>query len=395
MSETLLRVLTAGIERLLPEAAQLRRAIHADPQLSGEEGPTRDLLTTAASWLDWTPVALTGAWARSGPAGPAVALRAEMDALPVTETTSVEWRSRRPGVMHACGHDIHLAALWAVLAAAREVDLPYGLLPVLQPREEATTPGAIDVVQSGLLEAQQVAAMLGVHCQPQVAPGAVSTGAGTVNAAFDAFEIVVRGHSGHGGYPHLAVDPITTLAAVIDTVSSLPARVIDPIHPSVVSFGKISAGTAPNVIPLEATAQGSIRSFNESDRLRLRHAIATAAEHVASSRGASASTRILDGGPALVNDPSLVGRVDDQLRGAGIAVADPAFRSCGSDDFAAYGPQTPSLMCFVGTGRIAGSGLHQGSYLPGRDTLRLAARTYAAAYVGACELIDSSGLRSG
>lgn len=389
MSEKLLTELTTGIERLLPEAAQLRRAIHANPQLSGEEGPTRDQFTAAGDWLDWTPVAMTGAWARTGPDGPAVALRAEMDALPVTETTSVDWRSRNPGVMHACGHDIHLAALWAVLRAAREIDLPYAMLPVLQPREEATTPGAIDVVESGLLEKQGVAAMLGVHCQPQVAPGIVSTGAGTVNAAFDAFEIVVRGHSGHGGYPHLAVDPITTLAAIIDTVSSLPARVVDPIHPSVVSFGRISAGTAPNVIPLEATAQGSIRSFNEPDRLRLRHAIATAAEHVASSRGASASTRILDGGPALVNDASLVGHVDGQLHAAGIVVADPAFRSCGSDDFAAYGSRTPSLMCFVGTGRIAGAGLHQGSYLPGRDTLRLAARTYAAAYVGACGLIGS------
>jgi len=389
MSESLLKDLVAGIEKALPEAAELRRAIHADPQLSGEEEPTRDLFMAATPWLDWSSVAHTGAWTRTGPAGAAVGLRAEMDALPVLEATTVEWRSQRHGIMHACGHDIHLAALWALLTAARDLELPHAMLPVLQPREEATTPGATDVVASGLLGEQEVEAMLGVHVQPQVTPGVVSTGAGAVNAAFDAFEIVVRGQSGHGAYPHLAVDPITTLTAIIDALSSLPSRIINPIHPCVVSFGEISAGTAPNVIPGEARARGSIRSFHDADRLQLQQAIVLAAESIAASRGAVATARIMDGGPALVNDPSLVHRVDPQLMRAGITVAETPFRSCGSDDFAEYGPETASLMCFVGTGRISGAGLHQGAYLPGRETLRLAARTYAAGFVGACALIDA------
>ena len=132
MSSDLLNAFVAGIDALLPEAASLRRAIHADPHLGGDEGDTRDAITAAADWLDWTPVAETGAWARTGPDGPAVGLRAELDALPITEATGVEWASGRRGIMHACGHDVHMAALWAVMTVARDLDLPVAMVPILQ-----------------------------------------------------------------------------------------------------------------------------------------------------------------------------------------------------------------------------------------------------------------------
>ena len=387
MTDRLLNDLAAGIDRVLPDAVALRREIHADPHLSGEEEPTRDRFQAAADWLDWSPVAHTGAWARIGADGPAVGLRAELDALPIVESTTVQWRSARPGIMHACGHDVHLAALWAVLAAARELDLPTGLIPILQPREEVTPPGALDVVSSGLLADQGVEAMIGVHVQPQVEPGIVSTGAGAVNAAYDSFEIVVRGSAGHGAYPHLAVDPITTLAAIVDAVAGLPSRIVDPTHPTVVSFGLITGGTAPNVIPDEARAKGTIRTFNDADRYRLHRAIEATAKAAADARGAAAEVRFRTGGPALVNDPGLVHRLDPLLSGLGITVAETPFRSCGSDDFAEYGLEAASVMCFVGTGRINGAGLHNGSYLPDREALRTAARAYAAGYVAASGII--------
>lgn len=396
MTNELLRDLAAGIDAVLPEAAALRRAIHADPHLSGEEEQTRDLFVKMARWLDWSPVAHTGAWARFGPAGPAVGLRAELDALPVTETTGVEWESRRPGVMHACGHDLHLAALWAVLRAARELELPAAMVPILQPREESSPPGATDVVASGLLEEQSIEAMIGVHVQPLVERGIVSTGAGAVNAAFDSFEISVLGRPGHGAYPHTAIDPITTLAAIIGAVSSMPARLIDPTHPTVVSFGEISGGTAPNVIADVARCRGTIRTFSEEDRRLLHEAIVRTAESVALGRGAVAQVRLIHGGPALVNDPGLVRRVDPMLGQLGITVAEAPFRSCGSDDFAEYGLATSSVMCFIGTGRVQGVGLHHGAFLPGRDSLQLAARAYAAGYVGACQLVapDTAPVRA-
>ncbi|MFT3887537.1 MAG: M20 family metallopeptidase [Arachnia sp.] len=389
MKDQLLNALVAGIDRALPDAVALRREIHADPHLSGEEEPTRDRFVAATGWLDWSPVAHTGAWARLGPEGPAVGLRAELDALPIAESTTVQWRSARPGVMHACGHDVHLAALWAMLSAARDLELPTGLVPILQPREETTPPGAVDVVSSGLLADQSIEAMVGVHVQPQVEPGIVSTGAGAVNAAYDSFEIVVRGAAGHGAYPHLAVDPITTLAAIVDAVSGLPNRIIDPTHPTVVSFGLISGGTAPNVIPEEARARGTIRTFSDGDRYRLHRAIEGTAEAVATSRGAAATVRFRTGGPALVNDPGLVHRLDPLLTGLGITVAETPFRSCGSDDFAEYGSEAASVMCFVGTGRINGAGLHHGSFLPDREALRMAARAFAAGYVAASGVVGS------
>lgn len=389
MSADLLRALLAGIERVLPEAAALRRAIHADPRLSGQEQATRELFVSATSHLEWREVAHTGAWARLGPEGPAVGIRAELDALPIDESTGVEWESKIPGVMHACGHDVHLAALWALLTAARDLELPAGLVPILQPREEITPPGAVDVVSSGLLENEMIEAMIGVHVQPSVERGIISTGAGAVNAAYDSFEIVVKGRPGHGAYPHIAIDPITTLATIITSVSGLQTRVIDPTRPTVISIGEIRGGTAPNVIADEASCRGTIRTFSEADRDLLHEAITRTAESIAHSRGALATTRFVRGGPALVNDPGLVNRIDRELRGIGLTVADAPFRSCGSDDFAEYGLATASVMCFVGTGRVDGIGLHHGAYLPGRDALRLAAQTMAAGYVAGAELVTT------
>ncbi|HHT11735.1 MAG TPA: amidohydrolase [Propionibacterium sp.] len=387
MTADLLTALTAGIDAVLPEAAALRRAIHVDPQLSGEEGPTRDLLMESMGWLGWSPIAETGAWARLGPEGPAVGLRAELDALPVQEATGVEWESRRDGVAHACGHDVHMAALWAVVTAARELELPVGMIPILQPREEITPPGAGDVVRSGLIDEQEVEAMIGVHVQPQVDRGIVSTGAGAVNAAYDSFEIVVRGRPGHGAYPHVAIDPITTLAAIIGELSSLPQRLVSPTHPTVISIGQISGGTAHNVIASDASCRGSIRTYSEPDRNRLHESITRIAEAIADSRGAQAAVRFVRGGPALVNDPGLVRRLDPLLQGMGVTVAETPFRSCGSDDFAEYGRAAASVMCFVGTGRVDGIGLHHGAFLPGRDSLRLSAQAFAAGYAAAASLI--------
>ena len=169
------------------------------------------------------------------------------------EATGVEWESRREGVAHACGHDVHMAALWAVLTAARRLELPVGLVPILQPREEITPPGTGDVVRSGLL-----------------------------NAAYDSFEIMVHGRPGHGAYPHVAVDPIATLATIIGELSSLPQRLVSPTNPTVVSVGQITGGTAHNLIASEASCRGSIRTYSEPDRTRLHEAITRMATAVAS-----------------------------------------------------------------------------------------------------------------
>ena len=387
MSDDLLSALVTGIDAALPEASSLRRAIHSDPHLSGDEQDTCAAFTQAVPWLDWQPIAETGAFARTAVNGPAVGLRAELDALPILETTGVEWASQRRGIMHACGHDVHMAALWAVLRAARDVDLPVAMVPLLQPREEIVPSGAADVVASGFLEDQGVRAMAAVHVQPQVERGLVSTASGAVNAAVDAFEIHVTGRGGHGAYPHVAIDPITTLAAIVTALGGIVGKVVNPVRAATLSVGTFHGGTAKNVIADEATCSGSIRAFTDGDRAAIHEAITRLAEGTALARGAAATVTFQRGGPTLVNDASLASLTAAALARAGVVQPSEAFRSCGSDDFAEYGQMVPSLMSFVGTGSADGVGLHHARFLPGRDALRLAAVTLAASYVAACDTV--------
>lgn len=391
MSVELLHTLIARVDAQLSETASLRRMIHADPHVSGDEGDTRDAIIQAANWLDWSPMVETGAYARTGPEGPAVGLRAELDALPIQEATGVEWASQRRGIMHACGHDVHMAALWAVLSAARGLDLPVAMVALLQPREESNPPGATDVVASGVLDDLDVRSMVGIHVQPQVERGVVSNGSGAVNAAFDSFEIIVHGRGGHGAYPHAAIDPIQVLASIVAGLGEISARTVNPIHPSVVSVGTFHAGTAANVIADTATCTGSIRSYGESDRATLHEAIARLAEGTALSRGATATVQFIRGGPALVNDPAISARSDALLARLGFPVATTPFRSCGSDDFSEYSTVMPSLMSFIGTGAEGGIGLHHAQFLPRRDALRLSAVALATNYVAAAGTILSPG----
>lgn len=387
MRDDLLSTLIAGINRALPEAASLRRAIHSAPHLSGDERDTCAAITDSTPWLDWHSIAETGAYARIGPEGPAVGLRAELDALPIIEETGVEWASQRRGIMHACGHDVHMAALWALLSAARDLDLPVGMVPLLQPREEVVPPGAVDVVASGFIDDLNIRAMAAVHVQPQVERGVVSVAGGAVNAAFDSFEITVTGRGGHGAYPHVAVDPITVLAAIVTALGGVTGRIVNPIRPAVLSVGTFHAGTAKNVIADTATCAGSIRAFNEDDRAAIHEAVARLAEGTALARGASANVTFGRGGPTLVNDSQMANTTQGLLGGIGVPTADDPFRSCGSDDFSEYSQMVPSLMSFIGTGSIDGVGLHHARFLPGRDSLRLAALTLAASYVAAAEAV--------
>ena len=391
MSAELLHTLISRIDAQLSATASLRRMIHADPHLSGDEGDTRDAIIQAADWLDWNPMVETGAFARTGPDGPAVGMRAELDALPIHEATGVEWASQRRGIMHACGHDVHMAALWAVLSAARGLDLPVAMVPILQPREESNPPGATDVVASGVLDDLDVRAMVGVHVQPQVERGVVSNGSGAVNAAFDSFEITVHGRGGHGAYPHAAVDPIQVLATIVSGLGDVSARTINPIHPSVVSVGMFRAGTAANVIADSAVCRGSIRTYSESDRAALHEAISRFAEGTALARGAAAASQFLRGGPALINDAAISRRSDSLLGELGVPVAATPFRSCGSDDFSEYSTVMPSLMSFIGTGAEGGVGLHHAQFLPRRDALRLSAVALATNYVAASGVIVGGG----
>ena len=186
----------------LPAAIALRHDLHANPDLSGaEEQSARRLL--AALGVEDTPDVAGGRLVRFGGPGPAVGLRAELDALPVVERTGLTWASQN-GAAHVCGHDVHMAALVAVARALRTSGLPVPLVAVLQPREETVPSGASDLVASSELRSQQLGAMIGVHVQPRIPSGVFSCTPGVVNASSDDFTLVLQAHGGHAGYPHTA-----------------------------------------------------------------------------------------------------------------------------------------------------------------------------------------------
>src|SRR5260370_12237498 len=202
--------LRAAVDAELDAAIALRHELHAEPEPSGSEDRTAARVAAALGEPGAPAVAQTGRLIRIGSSdGPCIALRAELDALPITEQTGVAWASLN-GAMHACGHDVHLAALAAVGRAGRAAgpELPAAMLAVLQPREEAIPSGARDLVASGALDAHLPSAIVAVHLQHQLPRGTVAAAAGTVNAATDDIQITVQGRGGHAGQPQLAAGPV-------------------------------------------------------------------------------------------------------------------------------------------------------------------------------------------
>jgi amidohydrolase len=292
--------------------------------------------------------------------------------------------------MHACGHDVHLAALTAVCRAAQAADrdgeLPVPLLAVLQPREEAIPSGARDIVASGALQAQLPGAIVAVHLQHQLPPGTVAAAVGTVNAATDDIEILVEGTGGHAGYPQLAADPVVALCQSVLALQHAVSRRSDPTHAVVVSIGMLQAGQAANVIPSQARALGTLRVLDEADRPGLHAMVREIVEHTCLANGCRATVTITEGEPALVNDEALTVATWPWLREAGFTV-DPAFRSCGADDFSYYTRGGRTLMLFLGAG--AAQALHHPEFLPGDEMVGQVADALLAGYLGAVSLLDT------
>jgi amidohydrolase len=291
--------------------------------------------------------------------------------------------------MHACGHDVHLAATVAACRAiARVGGAPLPVAALLQPHEETPPSGARDIMASGLLGTLDVRAVIGAHVQPHLPDGTVAVTPGLVNASVDEFEITVHGAGGHAGYPHTVRDPVVALASVVVNLQQIAARRIDPVHGAVCVVGEISGGTAANVVPSIAHARGSLRLMRPEDRERARVEVAEIAQASAAAYGCRAEVRVLDGEPALCNDPALAELAARVLREEGYRVVDD-FRSFGADDFAHYTERIPSLMAFVGVGGGVeggvggGVGLHDPRFLPPDSAVAAVAEALLAGYVAA------------
>ena len=333
-----------------------RRQLHRFPELSNEEVETTALLRrelTNAGLTDTRPVGRTGVVVdvQGSSPGRTVAVRADIDALPVTEQTQLPFASENRGVMHACGHDVHAATVLGVaLAVQRERDsFPGTLRFVFQPAEEREPLGARAVIAGGFLDG--VSAIVALHVSPDFDTGTVALRPGTAMASSDEFEIVVRGRSSHAGWPNVGRDAIATLAAIIQESQKIVSRRMDPRTPLVINFGKIVGGTAANVVADEARAEGTIRTLDEGSRAEAHRLLHEIVSHVSRAHSSEGTVEIATGEPVLHNDPvvtEVFGSTARRLLGDS-NVKELELPTMNSEDFAFYSQVVPAAMIWLGT----------------------------------------------
>jgi IAA-amino acid hydrolase len=333
----------------------LRRELHMYPEIMFEEVRTGEVVRRTLDALGVRyrfPVARTGIVATIGTgAEPCVALRADMDALPIEEQAEVEFRSRIPGRMHACGHDCHTAMLLgaARLLKEREVSIPGTVKLIFQPAEEGGAGGQL-MCDEGALENPKVGRIFGLHVWPFIPTGTIGGRSGTFMAAVGQVDITIVGQGGHAAMPHLSHDPITTAATVISALQTVVSREVDPLVPAVLTIGSIHGGEAFNVIPPDVRLSGTIRSLTLDGLKFLQGRIREVATQVAAAHRCEAQVSFPGNDyPATVNDAecwSDVKVMAGRMLGEGAVLEHPPVM--GGEDFAYYGAHARA--CFIGLG---------------------------------------------
>lgn len=335
--------------------------IHRHPELSEQEFMTTGYILDVLEGLN---IELTEVQPNTGVIGlirgalpgPTVALRADIDALPVEEAQDHAVRSERPGMMHACGHDTHTAALLgaAMALSACKEQLKGNILLIFQPAEESTA-GAQAVMDTGVFEEYQPVCFLSLHMMPSIPEGKVGVRTGPIMAAQKGFEITVTGKGGHGASPHLAVDPIIAAARIAETLQALPAQWANPIDPFVLTVCSIHGGTTFNIIPDTANLLGTCRFLLPEYNQTVEERIISIADAVALAHGCTAQTAFFRKLPPLVNDAGLAGtalKAAEGLYGKENLVVQDMMMA--SEDFSLYSKIAPIFMYHVGIGGPVG-----------------------------------------
>ena len=376
----------------------LRRDLHLHPELSWKEHRTSDKLAAAVKALgavDIKRVAGTGVIARFAGRdrnAPSVAVRGDIDALPIEEATGLPFASSSPGVMHACGHDIH--STWAIGAALLLSRNPaHGdVLVVLQPAEELGE-GAKAILETGVLD--DVRAIFGGHVDRRFAVGQIVADDGPLAASTDTFEIELIGQGAHGARPHESADPIVGAAAVITALQTIVARRIDPAAAAVVTVGSIHAGTASNIIPERATLTGTLRATTPEIRATIGSEVQRIAESIATSYRLTARTVVHLGTPPIVNPPhaaSWARKAAASVLGSA-AVVPFGVTNMGGEDFAFYLEKIPGCFMRVGAREEGGERLaaHSPRFTAAEESIFVGAAVLAeAARVASAALSDTA-----
>ena len=358
----------------------LRRDIHAHPELAYEEERTANLV--AECLTEWglevhRGLATTGVVGTlSTGDGPAIGLRADMDALPLQETNVFSHRSRYDGKMHACGHDGHTVMLLGAARFLAESEEFAGTIRfIFQPAEEAAG-GAKVMMDDGLFKLFPVEAVFGMHNWPGLDVGRFAMRSGAMMASLDCFDIVIEGRGAHGALPHQGVDPVHAAAQVVTALQSIVSRNIDPLHAVVISVTRIHGGDAYNIIPDQVSLGGGIRCFDREVRELLKVRIAEVVEGVCTGLGARGAVDFVSGYPAVVNHPAAVGLAAD-VAAAIVGTENVDAESppvLGSEDFAYMLEEKPGCYILIGNG--AGEGtcmIHNPGYDFNDDVVTLGA----------------------
>lgn len=347
----------AEAEKIKIEIIRWRREIHSWPELGGQETQTQALVIRALEemGIEYRTAAETGVLGLiRGQGSKTVALRADLDALPVQEETGLPFASQRPGLMHACGHDAHTAML---LGAAKVLngmahELPGNVRLIFQPSEEHHPGGALPLIQEGALQDPHVDMVFGLHVEPLLPKGVLGIKEGAAMAAADTFTLKVIGRGGHGSAPHMTIDPIVLASQVVLGLQTISSRRVDPRDPVVLTIGAIHGGEVNNIIPAEVTLKGTVRTLSPGLRSRMPELIEAVVGGITRGSGGDYQLDYRMGYPPLVNDPNAVGVMRTAARkilGAQ-GVKDIRRSVMGAEDFSYYAQKVPACFAFLGMG---------------------------------------------
>ncbi len=340
------------------ELIAIRRHLHQHPELSKQEKETAAFISSELTKLDIPHKTNVGGYGIVGeikgrnPEKKLIALRADMDALPIFEANELPYKSLNEGVMHACGHDVHMAGLLGAARILKKLEKEWegSVRLIFQPSEEEYPGGASLMIKDGVLENPKPAAIFGQHVYPEMPAGKVGMKAGKYMASTDEFYITVKGKGGHGALPEQVIDPIVIAAQIVIGLQQIVSRKAFPGMPTVLTIGKLEAKGRTNIIPSEAKMEGIIRTFNEDWRAEIKKQITQIAKGIAQAMGAEADVFIDQGYPFVVNDDALTDRAFKAAADflGEEQVEELEFRMT-AEDFAYYSQQVPGCFYRLGT----------------------------------------------
>ena len=359
-----------------------RRHLHANPELSFHEYETSAYVAKKLDELgiEYKKMANTGLVALikgAKQSDAVVALRADMDALPIVEANDVVYKSKNPGVMHACGHDVHTSSLLGTAKILTELKNEFGgtVKLIFQPAEEKLPGGANMMIKEGVLENPKPDAVLGQHVMPLIESGKVGFRSGKYMASTDEIYVTVHGKGGHGAQPQQNIDPVLITSHIIIALQQIISRVADPKTPSVLSFGKVIANGATNVIPNEVYLEGTFRTMDEDWRAKAHEKMKKMAEGIAEAMGGSCDFNIVRGYPFLINEEVLTAAArayaEDYLGKENVLDLDIWMAA---EDFAYYSQVSDACFYRLGTGNVSRgitSSVHTPTFDVDEDSLRL------------------------